>query len=107
MKKAFYRESLLWKNLILDHVVPLLGVSEDVFGGTICMVLPWMERGSLLHYIDEEKRKGNLSGDSELVPTIDNCIKQHLAWNIFIMKELCTAIFMLETYSWMEKALRA
>ncbi|KAH8091675.1 kinase-like domain-containing protein [Cristinia sonorae] len=62
MKKAFYRESLLWKHLVHENIVSFIGVSEDVFSGTVCMVIPWMDRGSLRHYIDDQKSAGRLHG---------------------------------------------
>lgn len=60
--QAFYRESLLWKNLIHDHILPFLGVSEDVFPGSVCMVIPWMEKGNLRHYIAGQLSAGALTG---------------------------------------------
>lgn len=60
MMQAFYRESILWKNLVHDHVVPFLGVSEDVFIGTFCMVLPWVERGCLRDYLHRKRKEGEL-----------------------------------------------
>ncbi|THH31212.1 hypothetical protein EUX98_g2968 [Antrodiella citrinella] len=73
LKKAFYRESILWKNLVHDHIVPFLGVSEDVFDGTICMVLPWQESGSLRHYLD--KMRDGMS-DEEFVLAVDKWLYQ-------------------------------
>lgn len=63
IKQAFCRESLLWKHLCHRHVLPFLGVSDDVFTQrTICMVLPWMSRGNILQFIDDLQRRGQLSG---------------------------------------------
>ncbi|TCD67324.1 hypothetical protein EIP91_000245 [Steccherinum ochraceum] len=66
IKQLFYRESLLWKNLVHEHIVPFIGVSEDVFPGTVCMVLPWMENGSLRSYIVTSREKGELAGAAYL-----------------------------------------
>ncbi|KAH8091683.1 kinase-like domain-containing protein [Cristinia sonorae] len=75
MKKAFYRESLLWRHLVHENIVSFLGVSEDVFPGTVCMVLPWMDRGSLRHYIDDQKTAGRLN-DKQLLAAIDKWLHQ-------------------------------
>lgn len=61
--QAFCRESLLWKNLDHKHILPFLGVSDDVFRHrTISMILPWMTKGSIKHYIDSLQRGGQLDG---------------------------------------------
>ncbi|TCD60721.1 hypothetical protein EIP91_009627 [Steccherinum ochraceum] len=62
-KQGFSRESLLWKGLVHEHVLPFLGVS-DVIPDTICMVMPWMSHGSLRHYIEAQRGKGELVGDA-------------------------------------------
>ncbi|TCD66170.1 hypothetical protein EIP91_001724 [Steccherinum ochraceum] len=63
MKQLFYRESLLWKNLVHEHIVPFIGVAEDVFPGTICMVIQWMDNGSLRQHIDSLRTRGELRGE--------------------------------------------
>ncbi|TCD66172.1 hypothetical protein EIP91_001726 [Steccherinum ochraceum] len=60
MKQLFFRESLLWKNLVHEHIVPFIGVAEDIFPGTICMVIAWMDNGSLRSYMEGLWRKGEL-----------------------------------------------
>lgn len=63
LRQAFCRESLLWKNLCHRHILPFLGVSEDVFKHrAISMILPWMSKGSIRHYIDSLQRRGALPG---------------------------------------------
>ena len=71
--QSFYRESLLWKNLEHENVLPFLGVTEDVFKDSICMVIPWMEHGSLRHYLDHQRSSGSLVGD-QLVFAIENWV---------------------------------
>ncbi|TCD63488.1 hypothetical protein EIP91_005347 [Steccherinum ochraceum] len=62
IKRSFHRESLLWKNLVHPNIVPFIGIAENVFPGTICMVIPWMEKGSLRNYIVMERDEGRLLG---------------------------------------------
>ena len=68
--QAFYRETLLWKGLTHDHVLPFLGVTEDVFPRTICMVTPWMKNGNIMEYIDVQLKDACLEGDKLLTATI-------------------------------------
>ncbi|KAH8102061.1 kinase-like domain-containing protein [Cristinia sonorae] len=72
---SFYRESLLWKNLGHDHILPFLGVAEDVFQGSICMVIPWMRNGNLRQYISEQTEKGQLT-EATFVPAINRWLHQ-------------------------------
>ena len=61
--QLFLRECLLWKNLIHDSIVSFHGVSEDVFEGTICMVIAWMDNGALASYIVAQRKEGQLRGE--------------------------------------------
>ncbi|KAJ7170995.1 kinase-like domain-containing protein [Mycena filopes] len=47
IRQKFRREALIWKNLEHDYVLPFLGVDSETFPEFLCMVSPWMERGSL------------------------------------------------------------
>ncbi|THH19668.1 hypothetical protein EUX98_g8727 [Antrodiella citrinella] len=75
IKKAFCRESILWKNLVHDHILPFLGVAEDAFKGAICMVLPWQERGSLRHYLEAQKQVEEMS-DEQIALAVDRWLYQ-------------------------------
>ena len=46
------------------HVLPFLGVSEDVFPGSICIVMPWMENGRIVDYIRKLYNEGRLRGSA-------------------------------------------
>lgn len=61
--QLFCRESLLWKNLIHDNILPFFGVSDDVFPDSLCMVIPWMENGSLINHLDRLLSRDQLVGD--------------------------------------------
>ncbi|THH23191.1 hypothetical protein EUX98_g7985 [Antrodiella citrinella] len=63
-RQSFYRESMLWKHLSHKHVLPFLGVSEDVFPRTVCIILPWMSHGSIRDYIPRCQKEGRLSGSA-------------------------------------------
>lgn len=57
------RESILWKNLRHKHVLPFLGVANDIFrSGALSMVLPWLSKGSIKHRIDSLQREEQLAG---------------------------------------------
>ncbi|THH32447.1 hypothetical protein EUX98_g1713 [Antrodiella citrinella] len=75
LRKAFYRESILWKGLSHEAIVPFLGVTEDLFDGTICMVLPWYDNGCARAHLDRMKHKGDLSSD-ELLGAVDKWLYQ-------------------------------
>lgn len=72
--QAFYRESILWKGLIHVNIVPFLGVTEDLFGGVISMVLPWFDNGSARVHLDRMKQKG--VSDDDLLVAVDTWVRQ-------------------------------
>jgi hypothetical protein len=47
------REALLWRQLDHPHILPFLGVDAETFASrnALCLVSPWMERGTLKQYI--------------------------------------------------------
>jgi serine/threonine protein kinase len=47
------REALLWQELKHPFILPFLGVDAETFASrnAICLVSPWMERGTLRQYI--------------------------------------------------------
>ncbi|THH28475.1 hypothetical protein EUX98_g5723 [Antrodiella citrinella] len=62
-RRAFFRESMLWKYLRHRHVLQLLGVSQDIFSSdALCIVLPWREKGSIRLYLRELKKQESVSG---------------------------------------------
>ncbi|THH22369.1 hypothetical protein EUX98_g8218 [Antrodiella citrinella] len=70
LQTSFYRESILWRNLHHRHVLPFFGITGDVFPHTLCMVLPWMEKGSIRHYINTLKNQGDLQ-DLKFVDSVN------------------------------------
>ena len=63
LRQAFCREAMLWKNLSHRHVLPFVGVCDEVFSNrSISMVLPWMAKGSIRHYIDQLQSQSQLDG---------------------------------------------
>ncbi|KAH8101096.1 kinase-like domain-containing protein [Cristinia sonorae] len=77
VEMSFCRESLLWKNLKHKHVVPFLGVANDVFHDTICMVIPWMEKGNLRHQLNNLPGRDDYpSSYSTSVLTLDTWLHQ-------------------------------
>ena len=70
--QAFHRESVLWYGLLHKNIVPFLGVSQDVIGESLCMVLPWYEHGSLREHLDDayvERRYHNAEENFKMVLT--------------------------------------
>ena len=79
LRREFCRESMLWKTLAHRHVLPFLGVAEDVFKNpAICMVLPWMTNGSIRHHVDRLRRNEQLV-DEEFAECIDEWVCYQLS----------------------------
>ena len=60
--QEFYDEALIWRTLSHPHILPIFGLTEEVFEYTPCMVMPWLEHGNIIEYITVQKRKGQLRG---------------------------------------------
>lgn len=78
--QSFCRESLLWRNLSHPNILQLLGIEQHLFKGTLCMVSPWMEHGSIRHAIDGLKHEpGYLREDlfSRVQQWVSNCWTSH------------------------------
>ncbi|KAJ7759981.1 kinase-like domain-containing protein [Mycena metata] len=48
-RKEFFREALIWKNVDHEYILPFLGVDPETFPGFLCMVSPWMTRGTIVN----------------------------------------------------------
>ncbi|KAF8130910.1 kinase-like domain-containing protein [Mycena galopus ATCC 62051] len=53
IRLKFCREALLWKDLQHPHILPFWGIDGDSFPSSLCMVLPWMEHGTVMHYLKQ------------------------------------------------------
>ncbi|THH28464.1 hypothetical protein EUX98_g5719 [Antrodiella citrinella] len=75
-KRAFFRESMLWRHLFHRHILPCLGVSQELFNkSAMCIILPWKAKGSIRHYLTEIKKYGDLPG-KVLADTINEWLFQ-------------------------------
>jgi serine/threonine protein kinase len=50
MYQRVRRELSIWQRLNHENVVPLLGITSD-FGRYMSLVSPWLDHGSLSHYL--------------------------------------------------------
>ncbi|THH28470.1 hypothetical protein EUX98_g5717 [Antrodiella citrinella] len=74
-KRAFFRESMLWRHLFHRHILPCLGVSQELFNkSAMCIILPWKDKKSVRDYLTEIKKHGNLSGKA-LADTINEWVR--------------------------------
>jgi hypothetical protein len=46
-------ETLFWRYLDHQHLLPLLGVSQDAMAPRLSLVTPWMANGNMLEYLRE------------------------------------------------------
>jgi len=54
---------LLWQQLRHPFVIPFLGIDSETFPPFSCMVLPWMEHGTILKHLEDT---GNLNIDTRV-----------------------------------------
>ncbi|THH29185.1 hypothetical protein EUX98_g5002 [Antrodiella citrinella] len=59
--QEFFREAIMWRTLSHSHIVPLLGLGDNIFNNTPCMVLPWMDNGTIVRYSELLRERGEMS----------------------------------------------
>ncbi|KAJ3994707.1 kinase-like domain-containing protein, partial [Lentinula boryana] len=47
----FCREAVVWKQLKHPNILPILGVSTELFFPSFCLISPWMENGTIMSYL--------------------------------------------------------
>ncbi|KAF9528676.1 kinase-like domain-containing protein [Crepidotus variabilis] len=47
----FCREASIWRQLRHPNILPLIGVSMEIFPRRYCFVIPWMKNGSVISYL--------------------------------------------------------
>ncbi|KAJ7938218.1 kinase-like domain-containing protein [Mycena leptocephala] len=53
IRLKFCREALVWKDLHHPNILPFLGIDQNSFPSSLCMVSPWMEHGTVMNYIQD------------------------------------------------------
>ncbi|TCD67343.1 hypothetical protein EIP91_000264 [Steccherinum ochraceum] len=72
LQKAFCKELILWTNLAHKHALLFMGISNDVFKGAICIVVPWMENGTLRSLVNNLSRaKSSMDSLDTFTGTLD------------------------------------
>jgi hypothetical protein len=53
VNQRFFREALVWRQLIHPRILPFLGVDRDGFEstGSLSMISPWIKQGTLMDYL--------------------------------------------------------
>ncbi|TCD70706.1 hypothetical protein EIP91_002082 [Steccherinum ochraceum] len=63
-KNVLYRECLLWKGLLHQHILPFRGVAENIFEGSVCIISPWMSNGRISDHIHRQLSEHMLDGSA-------------------------------------------
>ncbi|KAJ7468568.1 kinase-like domain-containing protein [Mycena latifolia] len=50
------QEAIIWKGLSHPNLLPLIGVDQESFLSSLCLVSPWMEHGNVLNYLEKNGR---------------------------------------------------
>ncbi|KAJ7141842.1 kinase-like domain-containing protein [Mycena crocata] len=56
LHREIHREALVWKQLHNPHILAFLGIDQESFPPTLCIVSPWMEHGTVLNYLQAHGR---------------------------------------------------
>ncbi|KAJ7572902.1 kinase-like domain-containing protein [Mycena floridula] len=68
--KDFCREALLWKQLDHPNVLPLLGVTIELFAPSFCLVSPWMSNGNVMQYLEQNPEFSRINAVRDIAAAI-------------------------------------
>ncbi|KAK0188292.1 kinase-like domain-containing protein [Armillaria mellea] len=51
IRKEFGREALVWRNLQHPNVLRFIGVNDDLFYPSFCLISPWMKNGDIISFL--------------------------------------------------------
>ncbi|KAF8999173.1 kinase-like domain-containing protein [Cyathus striatus] len=52
LRKAFFKEAILWRHLVHRNLLPFYGICQlGDSGGRTCLVSPWMDNGNIIEYL--------------------------------------------------------
>ncbi|KAF7341616.1 Kinase-like protein [Mycena sanguinolenta] len=52
LRKEFFHEALIWRQLRHPNILPFLGISDELFAPSLCMISPWMANGNLIRFLE-------------------------------------------------------
>ncbi|PBK74604.1 kinase-like protein [Armillaria solidipes] len=107
--RDFRREAIVWKQLCHPNILPFLGVSEDLFAPSYCLISPWMINGNIMSYLEahpDHDRLASLVQIAEGMKYLHNHIPPIVhadirGANILVMDDLscCLADFGLSLFA--------
>ncbi|KAJ6534228.1 kinase-like domain-containing protein [Mycena capillaripes] len=51
IRRRFCREALVWQRLRHVYIVPLIGIDNESFPPSLCLVSPWMKNGTVIKFL--------------------------------------------------------
>ncbi|KAF5392047.1 hypothetical protein D9757_003181 [Collybiopsis confluens] len=61
IRKQFYNEALIWRQLKHTNILPLLGVNVELFSPSFCLISPWMANKDVISYLKQHPSHSRLS----------------------------------------------
>ncbi|KAF9022754.1 hypothetical protein BDZ89DRAFT_956290 [Hymenopellis radicata] len=58
--KDCFQEAVVWKQLKHPNVLPFLGVNQDLFAPSFCLISPWMENGNIIYFLSKHPTHNRL-----------------------------------------------
>ncbi|KAJ7132597.1 kinase-like domain-containing protein, partial [Mycena epipterygia] len=49
----FCKEALWWARLDHPNILPFLGVNEEMFHPSFCLISPWMDNGNVMSFLEK------------------------------------------------------
>ncbi|KAK0464740.1 kinase-like domain-containing protein [Desarmillaria tabescens] len=98
--RDFCKEALVWRQLRHPNILPFLGVNEDLFTPSYCLISPWMVNGNIMSYLEAHPDHNRLTTLIQVAegmkylhnldpPVVHSDIR---GANILVMDDLCCCL---------------
>ncbi|KAF9022758.1 kinase-like protein, partial [Hymenopellis radicata] len=70
LRKDYCREAMVWRQLRHRNVLPFLGVDNDLFAPSFCLISLWMENGIIVSFLKRNPAHDHLQAVCEIAQGI-------------------------------------
>ncbi|KAK0439972.1 kinase-like domain-containing protein [Desarmillaria tabescens] len=67
IRKDFCREALVWRNLQHPNVLCVIGINEDLFHPSFCLISPWMKNGNIISFLSQHPEHNQCQYDEQII----------------------------------------
>ncbi|KIY67217.1 kinase-like protein [Cylindrobasidium torrendii FP15055 ss-10] len=69
--KSCKKEAIVWRQLHHENILRFIGINEDLFHPSFCLISPWMKNGNILQYLDTHPTHSRLDVMIDILAGLD------------------------------------